>query len=218
MVNTLSRGQVKVGKMYGQISASAGSISSSEIAADAILTTHITAGDILTTHILAGEIRTTHIQAGEIDTSHITAKAVETAQLGSLAVGTTNIAAAAVTSPKMSFSWSTMSNTTASVTTITLPAAQGGYVITHIGAGSGIVVTSAGLSAPTAGDHYKFLYDVAASSKPLHFKSATATFDSTGAKVIGIEAAGQYFGIEALSSVRWVVTEFSTGLIFSSTT
>lgn len=168
MVNTISKGQVKVGKMFGDIVASAGSISSSEIAAGAVLTTHI--------------------------------------------------AAEAVTSPKMSFSWSTMSNTTAGVTAITLPAAQGGYVITHIGAGSGIVVTSAGLSAPTAGDHYKFLYDVVASTKPLHFKSATATFDSTGAKVIGLEAAGQYFGIEALSSVRWVVTEFSTGLHYSLTT
>jgi len=229
MVNTLTKGQATVGKLYGGVGAAAGSIGSSEIVAGAILstligvgevlTTHITAGELLTSHVGAGEIRRANIGVGEILTTHITAGEIESTLLGSLAVGTTNIAAGAMTSPKLSMSWSTLSNTTKSVTAITLPAANGGYVITEVGASLGTVITStAALDAPTAGDHYSFLYDVAASTAPLHFKSATATFNAAGNKVIGLQAAGQYFSIEALSTTRWIVTDKSTGLVFAATT
>jgi len=149
-----------------------------------------------------------------------TAGSIGSTELASLVINSsTLIAANAVTSSRLFKSWSTMSNTTKSVTAITLPAAQGGYVITEIGASLGTVITStAYLDTPTAGDHYTFLYDVAASTKPLHFKSATATFNSTGAKVVGLQAKGQHFSIEALSTIRWLVTDRSTGLIFAGTT
>lgn len=229
MVNTLTKGQATVGRMYGGVGAGAGSIGSTEIVAGAILSTLIGVGEVMTTNILAGEILTTHISPGEIRranigvgeilTTHITAGEIETALLGSLAVGTTDIAADAVTSIKLSMGWSTLSNTTKSVSAITLPAANRGYVITEVGASLGTVITStAGLDSPTAGDHYSFLVDTVASTKPIHFKSATATFNAGGDKVIGLEAAGQYFSIEALSTIRWIVTERSSGLNFSAAT
>lgn len=226
MVNTLTLGQATVGKVFGDIGAGPGSFDSTNIEAGAIQSTHILAGEIVTTHILAGEVRSTHILAGEIDTVVIAAAAIETALLDSLAVGTTNVADNAVASTRMSMNWATLGNGAGATTTAPLPAANGGYLLTNTGATGGFVITGAAgvgsttiLDEPTAGDHYRFVVDVTPSTTvDIDIKSLVAVFNAAGDKVIRFDAAGQYAEIEALSSARWIVVDYSPGVRFSATT
>ena len=75
------------------------------------------------------------------------------------------------------------------------------------------------LDEPTAGDHYHFVVDVTPSATvEIDIKSAVSTFNSTGAKVVRFTTAGQYVKIEALSTVRWIVVDQSTGITFRLTT
>ena len=154
---------------------------------------------------------------GSIGTAELADAAVTSAKIASLAVGTTDIAAAAVTDAKRSFGWSTLSNTTASVIAATL-GAVGGYLLTNVGSSLGVVITSSGLSDPTAGDSYRFNVDaVAGTTVGIYLQSTGATFDGTK-KNLKLGENDQFAVIEAVSASRWAVTSWSTGVSLETTT
>ncbi len=162
--------------------------------------------------MLAGKI------IGDIAAS---AGSIGTTELATNAVTTVKITAKAVTNAKRSYGWGAITNTTASVTVATLPVANGGYLLTNVGSSKGVVVTSTGtkLSIPTAGDFYHFVVNATpGATRQIDIKSTAATFNAAGNKVIGLGDVGNTCRIEALSSVRWVVTENSSGVTFAATT
>jgi len=184
MVNTLSLGQVKVGKIIGEIHATAGSIGSSELATDAVISAKIAAAAVLSTHYGTGSIDSSNIAASEIKT--------------------TNILDKNVTQAKIAADWSTLSNSTKSTTEVTVPAALGGYFLTEVGSSLGMVLVSAKLSDPAVGDHYKFCVGTTPSTIPIHIKSTSATFDGTNEYIL-LNAVGDSVWIEAATTDRWII-------------
>lgn len=159
--------------------------------------------------------------AGSIGTSELATNAVTTVKITNLNVTAGKLASRAVTDGKRSMTWSTLGNTTKSVTSVEV-SANGGYLITNTGSSKGLVVTgsTAGkeLSIPAAGDFMRFNVDSnPGSTRPIHIKSTAATFDGTN-KVLQLTDDDQFATIEAASTLRWVITSKSTGVTLAATT
>ena len=147
-----------------------------------------------------------------------TTGSIGTAELATSAVTTVKIREAAVTDAKRSYGWSTLAGAAAG--TGTLPSAVGGYLITVPGTSKGCVFTSSGtaFSVPTAGDQYRFNIDSnTGTTVPVWIQSTAATFDGSN-KNLRFGENDQFAVIEAVSSTRWAVTSWSTGVSIAATT
>ncbi len=168
----------------------------------------------------ASAIGTTEIAAGAVTQAKIASLAVGTTSIAGTAVTAAKIAGAAVTDAKRSMGWSTLTNGAAATATATLSGTLGGYLLTNVGSSLGVVITSSGtsFSVPTAGDHYRFNVDVTpGATVGIYIESTAATFDGTN-KFLQFGENDQFATIEAASTVRWVVTSWSTGVSIAATT
>lgn len=162
-----------------------------------------------------GDINAT---TGSIGSAELATGAVTNPKLGSLAVGTTKVADDAITDAKRSFTWSTLAGAAAG--TGTLPSAVGGFLITVPGTSKGCVFTTTGtrFSVPTAGDSYRFnINSNTGTTVPIFIQSTAATFDGSN-KNLRFGENDQFAVIEAVSSTRWAVTSWSTGVSIAGTT
>lgn len=143
-------------------------------------------------------------------------KLIGTIQAAAGSIGSTELADAAVTSAKMAMTWGTLTNSTKSVSAVTVPAANSGYLITNVGSSKGLVLSGTRLSNPTAGQFYQFNVTTTPSTIPIHIKSTAATFDGTN-KYILMNAAGDFVRIEAASATRWVITAINSATVVATT-
>ena len=187
-IESLSKGRVLAGAFVGAVTATTGSIGTSELATGAV----------------------TNPKLGSV--------AVGTTKIALLAITTARLAAAAVTDAKRSFGWSTLTGTLAGVGSlpsvlggylITNPGTTKGLVFT---------TTGTRLGAPTPGDSYRFNIDsTPGTTRGTFIQSTGATFDGTN-KNLRFGENDQFAVIEAVSATRWVVTSWSTGVSIAATT
>jgi hypothetical protein len=132
--------------------------------------------------------------------------------------GVTAIGTKKVHGAMLKADWSTLSNTTKSVSAVSVAAVNQGYFITDVGTSLGLVITGAGacISAPTAGDWVKFTVASKGSTRPIHLKSTAATFDGTR-KFALFNAVGDSLVLEAISATRWIPV-FNTSVTYSTST
>jgi len=204
MPNRLTRGKGLIGKMYGDVAASAGAISSTEVA---IANTKVLIGGaagISAAYALSGDVTMNNV--GSVT---IAAGAVTSSMLG----------AGAVSGAKYAATWSTLSNSTKSVSIVKVDAANRGYFVTNVGSSKGIVIQSTVdgvLAHPTAGTWLKFLVGTTPSTIPIHVKSTGATFDGSNGFLL-MNAVGDCIVLEALSTTRWLAS-YNNSVAFAAAT
>lgn len=187
-INSATKGRLIAGAFIGDINATTGSIGTAELATGAV----------------------TNPKLGSV--------AVSTTKIALLAITEARLADDAVTDAKRSFTWSTLAGAAAG--TGTLPSAVGGFLITVPGTSKGCVFTTTGtrFSVPTAGDSYRFnINSNTGTTVPIFIQSTAATFDGSN-KNLRFGENDQFAVIEAVSSTRWAVTSWSTGVSIAATT
>jgi len=196
----------------------AGEVKSTNIAAAAILSTLVGSLAISSTHLGAGIVLSSKIGTGEVKSANIATGSVLSTKIGNSEVKNANILDKAVYGAKIKAEWSTLSNTTKSVTSVPISAVNKGYFVTNVGSSHGILITGAGgiISNPAVGDWLKFCVATVPSTIPIHVKSTTATFDGTH-KFLLLNAVNDSIVLEAISTTRWLAV-YNSGVAYSTST
>ena len=186
----------------------AGEVKNANLGAGAVLSSNVGAGEVKSTNIAAAAILSTLVGSLAISSTHLGASIVLSSKIGTGEVKSANIADGAVSGAKYAALWSTLSNTTKSVSVVKINAVNRGYFVTNVGSTKGIVIQStvaSVLSNPVAGSWLKFLVGTTPSTIPIHVKSTAATFDGTNGFLL-MNAVGDSIVLEALSTTRWLAT------------
>jgi len=170
--------------------------------------------------VLIGAVRAA---AGSIDSTELAGEVINSATLIDAGVVLSSIlGAGAVTDGKR----------TKSVTAIavaaavgTAPSTSGAFLVTTAGA-TNVVVVGAAFDAPVAGDWFDIYGEIAAASSviSIEFKSTACKWNAAGDEVLKMSgpstkgATEYHFQARALSSVRWVLINQSTGITSGATT
>ena len=219
-INLITKGRALAGTFIGAVTADAGSIGTTELATGAVTNPKLGSLAVSTTKVALLAITAARLAATlDLSTKTVTlgVASIGSSELASLAVGTTNVADDAITDAKRSFGWSTLTGTLSA----SLSTAKGGFLITNTGTTKGLVISGAAtsvLSIPVAGDSYRFHVDVnPGATKGIFIKSTGATFDGSK-KFVKLGENDQFVVIEAATPTRWVVTSWSTGVSYETTT